>query len=133
MTTEEEGLRPSKWATFVRNHAAAIVACDFMVAVTAKFQLLYVFVILELGSRRILWCNVTAHPTAEWTLQQFRDGLFDQKPNRFLIHDRDSISSRELDQALVQDFGLRVLRTPPTVECWRPRRDLNPCYRREGA
>ena len=42
------------WKTFVRNHADAIVACDFMVAVTAKFQLLYVFVILELGSRRIL-------------------------------------------------------------------------------
>ena len=28
------------WVTFVRNHADAIVACDFMVAVTAKFQLL---------------------------------------------------------------------------------------------
>jgi putative transposase len=112
---DHRGRRTSsqQWATFVRNHAAAMVACDFMVAVTAKFQLLYVFVILELGSRRILQCNVTAHPTAEWTLQQFRDGLSDQKPNRFLIHDRDSIFSRELDQALVQDFGLRVLRTPP--------------------
>jgi len=55
------------WTTFVRNHADAIVACDFMVAVTARFQFLYVFVILELGLRRILQCNVTAHPTAEWT------------------------------------------------------------------
>jgi hypothetical protein len=34
---------PSRhWATSVRNHADAIIACDFMVAVTAKFQLLYV-------------------------------------------------------------------------------------------
>ena len=101
------------WATFVRNHADAIIACDFMVAVTAKFQLLYVFVMLELGSRRILQCNVTAHPTAEWTLQQFREGLSDGRPYRFAIHDRDSIFSAELDQELVEGFGLRVLRTPP--------------------
>lgn len=101
------------WATFVRNHADAIVACDFMVAVTAKFQLLYVFLILEIGSRRILQCNVTAHPTAEWALQQFREGLPGGTQYRFVIHDRDSIFSAELDQALVQGFGSRVLRTPP--------------------
>jgi hypothetical protein len=35
------------WATFVRNHATTIVACDFMVVVTAKFQFVYVFLILE--------------------------------------------------------------------------------------
>ena len=88
-----------------------MVACDFMVAVTAKFQLLYVFVILELGSRRILQCKVTAHPTAEWTLQQFREGLSDETPYRFVIHDRDCIA--ELDKELVQGFGVKVLRTPP--------------------
>jgi hypothetical protein len=44
----------------VGNHASAIVACDFLLAVTARFQFLYVLVILELGSRRILHCNVSA-------------------------------------------------------------------------
>src|ERR1022692_4223848 len=43
-----------------RNHAMAIVACDFMVAVTAQFQFLYVFVIVDRGPGRILHCNVTA-------------------------------------------------------------------------
>jgi hypothetical protein len=62
-----------RWLTFVRNHAQAIVACDFFVLVTATFRVLYVFVIIEIGTRRIVHCNVTAHPTAEWTLQQFRD------------------------------------------------------------
>src|SRR6266550_198849 len=33
-----------RWATFLRNQARAILACDFLVAVTATFQLLYVFV-----------------------------------------------------------------------------------------
>ena len=40
--------------------------------VTARFRVLYVFVVLEVGTRRILHWNVTEHPTAEWTNQQFR-------------------------------------------------------------
>jgi putative transposase len=40
-----------RWSTFLRNHARAIVACDFFVAVTATFRLLYVFVVIEHGSR----------------------------------------------------------------------------------
>jgi putative transposase len=58
--------------TFVRNHAKPIVACGLFVAVTAGFRTLYVFLIMEPGTRRILHHNVTAHPTAEWNLQQFR-------------------------------------------------------------
>ena len=45
---------------------------DFFVVVTATFRLFYVFVVLEVGTRRIVHGNVTAHPTAEWTAQQFR-------------------------------------------------------------
>ena len=54
-----------RWLTFVHNHAKVIVACDFFVVVTATFRMLYAFVIMELGTRRILHQNVTAHPTAE--------------------------------------------------------------------
>ena len=61
-----------RWVTFVRNHAEAIIACDFFVAVTATFKLLYVFVVVEHATRRILYFNVTEHPTAAWTLQQLR-------------------------------------------------------------
>jgi putative transposase len=99
------------WQTFVHNHATSIVACDFLVAITARFQVLYVFVMMELGSRRILHCNVTAHPTADWMLQQFREAFPNNHNYRFLIHDRDSIFSAEVDEEL-KSFGLKVLRTP---------------------
>jgi putative transposase len=100
-----------RWLTFVHNHAKVIVACDFFVVVTATFRTLYVFVILKLGTRRILHQNVIAHPTAEWTLQQFREALPGDHRYRFVIHDRDSIFSKVLDQD-VTDLGVKVLRTP---------------------
>jgi len=59
------------WSTFVRNHAGSLLASDFFVVVTATFRMVYVFVVLEVGTRRILQWNVTAHPTADWTAQQF--------------------------------------------------------------
>jgi putative transposase len=103
---------PQRWQTFVRNHAQAIVACDFCVVVTVTFRLLYVFVLMEHGTRRILHINVTAHPTASWTLQQLREALPADHRYHFLIHDRDSIFSAQLDRS-IQNLGLRVVKTPP--------------------
>jgi len=60
---------------------------------------------------RIVHHNVTAHPTAEWTLQQFREALPGDHLHRYLIHDRDRIYSKELDHG-VESLGVRVLRTP---------------------
>ena len=36
-----------RWCTFVHNHASAILACDFCTDVTATFQILYVFIVIE--------------------------------------------------------------------------------------
>ncbi len=107
-----ERVSPQRWRTFVRNHAHAIVACDFCVVVTATFRLLYVFVLMEHVTRRILHVNVTAHPTAQWTMRQLRDTISADHTYRFLIHDRDAIFSRDLDHG-VSHLGLRALKTPP--------------------
>jgi hypothetical protein len=47
------------WTTFIRNHAEAIVACDFFTVVTATFKVLYVFVVVEHATRRILHFNLS--------------------------------------------------------------------------
>jgi hypothetical protein len=73
------------WSTFVRNHARGLLACDFMVGVTARFRILYIFVVMEIGSRRILHCNVTPFPTAEWTIQQLREAIPSDHEYRYLI------------------------------------------------
>ena len=101
-----------RWATFLQNHAKAIIACDFFVAVTVTFQLLYVFVLIHHGSRRLVHFNVTAHPTAAWTLQQMRDAVDFEQDYRYLLHDRDSIYARHLDES-INGLGMRVLKSPP--------------------
>jgi putative transposase len=70
----------------VRNHAKAIIAADFFVVVTARFQFVYVLVIMEIRTRRILHFNVTRHPTAEWTVQQFRECVTGDEGYKFIIH-----------------------------------------------
>jgi putative transposase len=105
------GVPSQRWRTFVRNHAQAIIACDFCVVVTATFRLLYVFVVIEHATRRILHINVTAHPSAPWTLQQLREAIPSDHSYRFLLHDRDSVFSQQLDQS-IRHLGLRVLKTP---------------------
>jgi transposase InsO family protein len=97
--------------TFLRNHVKVIVACDLFVGSTAAFRTLYVLVVMEIGSRRILHYKVTAHPTAEWTLPQFREALPGDHPYRFLLHDRDRIFAAEVDLGRA-NLGVRVLRTP---------------------
>jgi hypothetical protein len=86
-----------RWQTFLRNHAQAIVACDFCVVVTVTFRLLYVFVVMEHTTRRMLRASTTTHPTAPWTLQQLREAIPADHAYRFLIHDRDAIFTQELD------------------------------------
>ncbi len=56
---------------------------------TATCRLLFVLVLLSHNRRRVVHTAVTAHPTAAWTAQQFRDAFpWDQAP-RYLIRDRD--------------------------------------------
>lgn len=99
------------WSAFERNHASAVLACDFFVAITATFRVLYVFVVLEVGTRRIRHWNVTDHPTAEWTAQQFRMVMLGDEPDRLFVHDRDSTYSESVDRT-IGAMGLRILKTP---------------------
>jgi hypothetical protein len=86
-----------------------VLASDFFVVVTATLRAIYVFVVLEVGTRRILHWNVTEHPTAEWTAQQFRMIVPGDHAHRFVIHDRDTIYSEGVDRTL-EAMGLAVHR-----------------------
>ena len=88
-----------------------VLACDFFVAVTATFRMLYVFVVIEHGTRRLAHVNVTTHPSAAWTLQQLREVIADADDHEYLIHDWDSIFARHLDDS-IRALSLAWLRSP---------------------
>ena len=100
-----------RWSTFLKNHAKTILACDFFVAVTATFRMLYVFVVIEHATRRLAHVNVTAHPSADWTLQQLRAVVGEEGGHQYLIHDRDTIFAKHLDHS-IRALGIEVLRSP---------------------
>jgi putative transposase len=47
------------WSTFLRNHAQDIWACDFLQTYDLFFRTLFVFVVIELDSRRLVHFGVT--------------------------------------------------------------------------
>ena len=79
------------WSTFLRNHADAIWASDFLRVTDLFFRQVYAFFVVELASRRVVHVGVTRHPTDAWVALQLREATpFDQRP-RFLIRDNDRI------------------------------------------
>jgi len=73
--------------------------------------MLYVFVVIHHGSRRLVHFNVTEHPTSAWTLQQLREAVGYEACYRYLIHDRDSIFAKSLDESIAR-LGMTVLKSP---------------------
>ena len=61
------------WSTFLKHHAPDIWACDLPVACELLFRPLYIFVIMELNTRKLLHAAVTTSPSDDWTAQQLRE------------------------------------------------------------
>jgi hypothetical protein len=77
------------WRTFLSNHVQQLIAADFFVVPTATCRLLFVLVLLAHDRRRVVHVAVTEHPTAAWTVQQFRNAFpWDELPP-YLLRDRD--------------------------------------------
>jgi len=65
--------RGQSWATFLRNHAHEIWACDFLPVTDLLFRPLFAFFIVELATRRVVHVGTTRHPTDAWVAQQLRE------------------------------------------------------------
>ena len=86
------------WATFLKNQANGTWACDFMVVNDWLFRQWYVFVVMELKTRRIVQTGVTKYPTDEWTAQQLREATAWGRGSKYLIRDRDKNMLRAFQQ-----------------------------------
>ncbi len=81
--------RGQNWATFLRNHAEYIWACDFLQVTDLFFRPLFAFFLIELRTRRVIHVGVTGSPTDPWVAQQLREATpYGQAP-RYLLCDND--------------------------------------------
>jgi transposase InsO family protein len=107
------GLAPDgqKWSTFLRSQASAIWCCDLLEVRDLWFRCHYVFVVMHLETRRMLWAIATTAPTADWLAQQLRLLTPFQAGPKFLIRDHDQKFGVAFD-AVVRGAGLQTIRTP---------------------
>ena len=97
------------WATFLANHASEIWACDFVQTYDLFFRTIFVFFIIELGSRRVVHFSVTRSPRDAWVAQQLREATpFGEGP-RFLIRDNDDKFGAQFARVTA---GIKILKTP---------------------
>lgn len=103
--------RGQKWATFLRNHAGEIWACDFLQVIDLLFRSLFAFFLIELKSRKVIHFGVTQSPADAWTAQQLREATpYGQMP-KFLIRDHDS-KFEPCFARVAATSGIEILKTP---------------------
>jgi putative transposase len=68
-----------------------LASIDFLTVPTARFRVLFVLVVIAHHRRRVVHFNVTEHPTAVWTAQQFVDAFPDDSAPAYLLRDRDTV------------------------------------------
>jgi putative transposase len=106
---KKTGSSSQNWATFLKNQTSGIWACDFTVVYDWLFRQWYVFVVMELKTRRIIHTGVTKYPTDKWTAQQLREATPWGKGPKYLIRDRDKKYATHFSAVAA---GIKELKTP---------------------
>jgi putative transposase len=103
------------WRSFLRQHAATMLACDFFTVDTVRLRRLYLLFFISIATRRLEYLACTTTPDSRWMMQQARNLVMHLDDHgherRYLIHDRDSKFSRAFD-SVFESEGMAVIRAP---------------------
>jgi transposase InsO family protein len=94
------------WRTFLKQHMRETVAIDFFTVPTVRLRVLFVLVVLSHDRRRVVYFNVTEHPTAEWTAQQLVEAFPWKTPPKYLLRDRDALYGNHFRKR-VRSLGIK--------------------------
>ena len=99
--------RGQTWATFLRNHAAQVWACDFLQVTDLFFRPLFAFFIIELKSRKVIHVGVTRSLGGATTREATPYG----HAPKYLIRDNDS-KFGSCFARVARTSGIKLLKTP---------------------
>ena len=105
----------STWIEFLRSQAATTLACDFFIVDTVLLRRLYVLFFIELETRRIYVCGITANPTGVWVTQQARNlsmVLADRAAPGQIPDPRPRYQFTASFDEVFQFARIRIIRTP---------------------
>jgi hypothetical protein len=128
-TVEQYRIRPRRppapaWRAFLRTHVTELVPLGFFTVATVGLKVLCVLVVLAHDRRKVLHCNVTESPTAQWAAQQLVEAFPLGTAPKYVLRDRDAVYGdwvqRRIthvggDQVLVQEdfLGRQLARSGP--------------------
>src|SRR5215472_17999603 len=92
--------------THLLSRPMQIAAMDLFVVPSVTFELLYIFIIVRLARRDLVWINVTPHPTAEWVARQITEAFPWNEAPRYLSRDRDRVYGTMVTRR-VRAMGIR--------------------------
>ena len=103
------------WRRFCSTQAKTMLGCEVTHVDTVLLRRLYVFFVIEVGTRRVHLLGGTRHPTGQWAAQSARDfatDLADRAESfKFLVRDRDAKFTVVFD-AVFGSVGIEVIKTP---------------------
>ncbi|WP_189155219.1 integrase core domain-containing protein [Lentzea pudingi] len=107
----------TSWRRFLCAQAASMLACDFFhVDCAVTLKRVYVFFVMEVGTRYVHILGTTTNPDGQWTTQQARNLLLSLEDRasdfRFLVRDRAGQFTVSFDSVLA-DAGIDVVKIPP--------------------
>jgi transposase InsO family protein len=105
------------WRQFLPTQADTMLACDFLhVDCAVTLRRVYVFFVIEVGTRYVHVLGTTSNPDGPWTAQAARNLLMDLGDHadrfRYLIRDRGGQFSAVFD-AVFAGAGIEVIKIPP--------------------
>jgi putative transposase len=111
--------RQTTWNDFVKSHMQSLAAIDFFSAEIYTFRGLtryMVLTVIDYATRKVEIAGIIEQANGQWMKQMAKnltdpiDGFL--KDKKYLIHDRDTLFTKEFRQIL-KSAGIKPLRTPP--------------------
>ena len=102
----------STWRVFLKTQVTELVALDFFTVPTVGVKVLFVLIVLAHNRRKVVHFNVTEHPPAQGTAQQFVEAFPWATTPKYLLRDRDAAYGASF-QRRVTNLGLEQVLTAP--------------------